>query len=227
MHLSAIFASLKGTEEVSTTGKMLPMRAPVVCMREHRDSQIFNDDNDNDDDDDDGEGKNESKEEMSDLIRITGHRWINNSIDIRVVLNEGDRNLWISAAELQKKHPEMLYRYWESNDNPTNPKNKDMHPIFNFVGLRRDEVCVHWLCYRTPTWEPYKTIRKTARSLIDKYSARIANSQVGNRTDKIQISGDRKYMAGKLKGSRNRVTPTRGREVKRTLRKRKGVKYGK
>jgi hypothetical protein len=132
---------------------------------------------------------------------------------------------WIPAANLQDRYMEMLCSYWKTNENPTNPKNTHMYPIYRIIGHKKNKIHIEWLCYPEPTWERCETIRKTANSLVEEYFEGIDKNQARNKTDQIKVSRDRKYI--KPKGNRKGVAKSRGKEVKHTLRKRKEVKYGK
>lgn len=115
---------------------------------------------------------------MLKIEKITGHKFTDSGIDIIAVI-EGENNskICVSAVELQRKIPEMLFSYWESKGTRNPDENmKDMYYIFRIEDDRTNsrgglEVRVEWLCYDELTWEPCDIIRETASSVVDEYFA--------------------------------------------------------
>ncbi|KAG6221269.1 hypothetical protein E4U34_002167 [Claviceps purpurea] len=104
---------------------------------------------------------------------FTDHRWVGDSMEIRVAWQDGDLT-WEREAVLHEDAPDALLDYWKSQGGrPTNPNDPD---LFNIFAIRkhtkdRKSLLVEWVGYgpKEASWLPHAEVEKTAPELVAQY----------------------------------------------------------
>ncbi|KAG5933221.1 hypothetical protein E4U59_006997 [Claviceps monticola] len=105
--------------------------------------------------------------------KFTDHRWVGDSMEIRVAWQDGDLT-WEREAVLHEDAPDALLEYWKSQGGrPTNPNDPD---LFNIFAIRkhtkdRKSLLVEWVGYgpKEASWLPHADVEKTAPELVAQY----------------------------------------------------------
>ncbi|KAG5962785.1 hypothetical protein E4U57_006813 [Claviceps arundinis] len=112
---------------------------------------------------------------------FTDHRWVGDSMEIRVAWQDGDPT-WEREAVLHEDAPDALLAYWKSQgERPTNPNDPD---LFNIFAVRkhtkdRKSLLVEWVGYgpKEASWLPRAEVEKTAPELVAQYWRSIKSAR--------------------------------------------------
>ncbi|KAG6314363.1 hypothetical protein E4U44_001893 [Claviceps purpurea] len=104
---------------------------------------------------------------------FTDHRWVGDSMEIRVAWQDGDLT-WEREAVLHEDAPDALLDYWKSQGGrPTNPNDPDLFNIFAIRKHNKDRksLLVEWVGYgpKEASWLPHAEVEKTAPELVAQY----------------------------------------------------------
>ncbi|KAG6056021.1 hypothetical protein E4U17_002556 [Claviceps sp. LM77 group G4] len=105
--------------------------------------------------------------------KFTDHRWVGDSMEIRVAWQDGDLT-WEREAVLHEDALDALLAHWKSQGGrPTNPNDPD---LFNIFAIRkhtkdRKSLLVEWVGYgpKEASWLPHTEVEKTAPELVAQY----------------------------------------------------------
>lgn len=101
------------------------------------------------------------------------HRWMDNSIEIRVEWDDGDMT-WEPEANLHEDALETLLTYWKNQrGRPTNPEASYMYDIFAIRRHSKDRkrLFVEWVDYGPDdmTWVLRSSVERTAPEMVSQY----------------------------------------------------------
>ncbi|PHH91491.1 hypothetical protein CDD83_274 [Cordyceps sp. RAO-2017] len=105
--------------------------------------------------------------------RFANHRWVGNSMEIRVEWEDGDVT-WEPEANLHADALDTLLQYWSrQGGRPTNPVAPDMYDIFAIRKHSRDRrrLLVEWVGYgpNDASWVSRSAVEETAPEVVKEY----------------------------------------------------------
>nr|UWK20163.1 chromo domain [Trichoderma rhododendri] len=119
------------------------------------------------------EAASETGDEEFSFKRFVKHRWVGDSIEVRVEWESGETT-WEPETNLHQDAPEILFEYWrEQGGRPNNPRDPEIYEVFAILkhNKNRSRLLVEWVGYeRTEaSWASRKIIEETAKDIVDAY----------------------------------------------------------
>jgi hypothetical protein len=114
------------------------------------------------------------KEDIWTIQAITKHRWVDDSIELRIQWDTGDAT-WEQEVSIQEDTPALLFAYWaEQGGRPPHPKDPDLFHIFAIRDIkpRAKKLLVEWVGYKEQSWEPRSTVEEAAPEILKDFEER-------------------------------------------------------
>lgn len=113
--------------------------------------------------------------------RFVGYRWVDNSIEIQVEWDTGEKT-WEPEINLHQDVPDTLFQYWrEQGGRPSNPVDPEMYEVFAIRkhNGNRTKLMVEWVGYEPSeaTWASRKAVEETAKDIVDAYFESVKSTR--------------------------------------------------